>query len=128
VVFERLIPPEERHGLGQYFTSELLCDLTTAFCVRSVNDNVCDPTCGTGTFLLSAYSRLRWLGTRDHSTLLSRLWGIDIAPFPAELAVINLFRQDLAATSNFPRIACQAGVSSRVTSKDSRFQRHNLNL
>jgi hypothetical protein len=39
--------------------------------------------------------------------LLSQLWGIDIAPFPAELAVINLFRQNLTATGNFPRIACR---------------------
>ncbi len=105
-VFERLIPPEERHGLGQYFTSENLCDLVNAFCITTPTDRVLDPTCGTGTFLIRAYDRLRWLGQHDHSTLLTQLWGIDIAPFPAELATINLFRQKIAEHGNFPRVLC----------------------
>ena len=106
-VFERLIPPEDRHLLGQYFTSETLCDLGIAFCVQTPNANVIDPTCGTGTFLIRAYDRKKWLGNHDHASLLSQLWGVDIAPFPAELAVINLFRQNLHAEGNFPRIACR---------------------
>ena len=106
-VFERLIPPEERHGLGQYFSSEPLCDITVAFCIRSPTDLTLDPTCGTGTFNIRSYDRLRWLGQHDHPTLLSQIWGIDIAPFPAELAVINLFRQNVASSSNFPRITCR---------------------
>jgi len=106
-VFERLIPPEERSGLGQYFTSENLCDLVNAFCINSPTDKVLDSTCGTGTFLIRAYDRLRWLGQHDHFTLLSQLWGVDIAPFPAELATINLFRQKISEYGNFPRIICQ---------------------
>jgi len=106
-VFERLIPPEERHGLGQYFTSENLCDLINAFCINSPTNKVLDPSCGTGTFLIRAHDRLRWLGQHDHVTLLSQLWGVDIAPFPAELATINLFRQDIAQYGNFPRVICQ---------------------
>ena len=106
-VFERLIPPEERHGLGQYFTAEPLCDLTVAFCIRSPKDLALDPACGTGTFNIRSYDRLRWLGQHDHTTLLSQIWGIDVAPFPAELAVINLFRQNVASSANFPRIVCR---------------------
>jgi len=34
-VFEKLIPPEERHSLGQYFTPENLVDLINAFCIRT---------------------------------------------------------------------------------------------
>lgn len=105
-VFERLIPPEERHGLGQYFTSENLCDFVAAFCIRTPTDTVFDPTCGTGTFLIRSYDRLRWLGNLDHAALLSQIWGVDIAPFPAELATINLFRQRIAEHGNFPRIIC----------------------
>jgi len=107
IVFERLIPPEERHGLGQYFTPENLCDLIIAFCVQSAEEHVLDPTCGTGTFLIRAYERMQSLGLKDHVKLLSRLWGIDIAPFPAELATINLFRQRVAEHENFPRIICR---------------------
>ena len=107
IVFERLIPPEDRHFLGQYFTSEPLCDLGVAFCVQSPRAAVADVTCGTGTFLIRSYDCKRWLGNHNHAALLAELWGIDIAPFPAELAVINLFRQNLTASGNFPRIVCQ---------------------
>jgi type I restriction enzyme M protein len=104
-VFERLIPPEDRHALGQYFTPEPLVDLIVAFCVRNPDDAVLDPTCGTGTFPLRAYDRFRTrLGVHDHRALLSQLWGVDIAPFPAELATINLFRQRVGDPGNFPRI------------------------
>jgi type I restriction-modification system DNA methylase subunit len=106
-VFERLIPPEERHALGQYFTREDLVDLITAFCIRSHDANVLDPTCGTGTFLLRAYDRKKTLGEHNHQKLLESLWGIDIARFPAELATINLYRQNLTDYANFPRIVSQ---------------------
>jgi len=105
-VFERLIPAEDRHALGQYFTREDLVDLILAFCLRSKDDTVLDPTCGTGTFLLRAYNHHWVMGEKDHSRLLSRLWGVDVAPFPAELATINLYRQNLAVYDNFPRIIC----------------------
>ncbi len=103
-VFEKLIPYEERHSLGQYFTPENLVDLINAFCVRTVNDVVLDPTCGTGTFLTRAYDKMKVAGQRDHKKLLSQLWGTDIASFPAQLATINLFRQDLSDRVNFPRV------------------------
>jgi len=106
-VFEQLIPREERHGLGQFFTPEPLADLICAFCVRRPDDLVLDPTAGTGTFLIRAYDRLYWMGAQQHTKLLSQLWGVDIAPFPAELATINLFRQRVDEHGNFPRILCQ---------------------
>lgn len=42
-VFENLIPPEERHRLGQYFTPENLVDFIVAFCVRTGEDIVLGP-------------------------------------------------------------------------------------
>ncbi|MCM8782324.1 MAG: N-6 DNA methylase, partial [Candidatus Omnitrophica bacterium] len=106
-VFERLIPSEERHALGQYFTREDLVDIIIAFCVHKPDAKVIDPTCGTGTFLLRAYDRKKILGEHNHQRLLEAIWGIDIARFPAELATINLYRQNLADYNNFPRIVAQ---------------------
>jgi type I restriction enzyme M protein len=103
-VFEQLIPTEERHRLGQYFTPDKLVDLIVAFCVRQKDDTIADPTCGTGTFLIRAYDRLKQLGQTKHKELLENIWGIDVAHFPAELATINLYRQDMSDYSNFPRI------------------------
>lgn len=104
-VFEKLIPQQERHALGQYFTPENLVDFILAFCIRQRDDTVLDPTCGTGTFLLRAYNKkMRHLGMVEHKQLLPQIWGVDIAHFPAELATINLFRQNLSDYANFPRI------------------------
>ncbi|MBF0517973.1 MAG: SAM-dependent DNA methyltransferase, partial [Nitrospirae bacterium] len=103
-VFEKLIPPDERHTLGQYYTNEDLVDLITAFCVRIRSDKVLDPACGTGTFLIRAYDRLKNWGERDHKKLLSMIWGIDVSHFPAELATINLYKQNIEDYENFPRI------------------------
>jgi len=103
-VFEKLIPEEARHSLGQYFTPDNLVDLIISFCVQNGDDFVMDPTCGTGTFLIRSYHKLRNLKSRRHHKLLEQIWGFDIAGFPAELATINLFRQDFGDYSNFPRV------------------------
>ena len=63
-----------------------------------------DPTCGTGTFLIRSYNRLKQYGPKAHHELLNQIWGIDIAGFPAELATINLCRQNFGDYLNFPRV------------------------
>ncbi len=105
-IFEELIPPQERHLLGQYFTREDLVDFIIGFVVNNSEGYYCDPTCGSGTFLNRLYSRLRWLSgnKKQHHELLSQIWGIDIAHFPAELATINLFKNKIGDYTNFPHV------------------------
>ena len=105
-VLEKLVPEDARRSLGQYFTPDRLADLIVAFCMQSGDAVVMDPTCGTGTFLMRAYSRMQYLGMKrkPHHQMLSQLWGFDIAGFPAELATINLCRQNLSDYQNFPRV------------------------
>ena len=90
--------------LGQFYTPASVADLIVSFCVDQTSQAILDPGCGTGTFLLSSYRLLRDATGKNHSALLDRLWGMDISPFACELAVINLFRQDLASFDNFPRV------------------------
>lgn len=79
-IFERLIAPDERHKLGQYFTPSYVVDLINTFCIRSVDNVALDPGCGAGTFLVRAYSRLKRLDSgKHHEELLEQLWGIDKA-------------------------------------------------
>jgi hypothetical protein len=104
-LFEELIDPEHRHILGQYFTREDLVDLVIGTIVNDPAKTYADPTCGSGTFLIRLYSRLRYLNPRlRHEEILSKIWGIDIGKFPAELSTINLFRQDVSNFENFPRV------------------------
>ncbi len=108
-ILEGLIPEEERHALGQYFTREDLVDLIIGFVADSAEVAYLDPTCGSGTFLNRLYSRLSWLSgyRRTHRQLLELLWGVDIAHFPAELATVNLFRKNVRDIANFPRVVVQ---------------------
>ena len=57
-IYEDLIPGEERHQLGQFYTPKPIAELITRWCVRSPDDKVLDPGCGSGTFLVEAYKRL----------------------------------------------------------------------
>jgi len=105
-IFQSLIPERERHKLGQYFTRSDVVDLIVGTTIISCDDYILDPSCGAGTFLVRAYSRLKNKGFRGpHREFLEKLWGIDIARFPAHLSTINLATRDLSETQNYPRIA-----------------------
>jgi len=105
-LFEEIIEPEQRHTLGQYFTNENLVDLLIGISVNDKDGYYCDPTCGSGTFLIRLYDRLKFINGYNirHEELLNRIWGIDIGKFPSELSTINLFRQEAKNFKNFPRV------------------------
>ena len=116
-VFEQLIPGDERIALGQYYTSDALADVILGLALDTPTDRVLDPAVGTGTFLRRAHQRLRNTTKLRHEEILDRLWGIDISAFAAELAVINLCRQDLDSQSNFPRIAVRDFFDLKTTER-----------
>lgn len=104
-IFERLIPQNERHNLGQYFTSPDVVDLILKFCLHHEDDKILDPSCGAGTFLVRAYQHKKLMNQRkSHESILESLWGNDIAKFPAHLATINLAINDLGVDKNYPNI------------------------
>lgn len=103
-IFERLIPRGEQILLGQFYTPRHVADLLIAITIDGERPRVLDPGCGSGTFLMSAYDYLASRAGLKHKDLLPLLWGFDLSPFAAELAAINLFRQDLSEFNNFPRI------------------------
>ena len=121
-MYERLISPAERRRFGQFYTSPDVVDLINAFCIRNPDDRVLDPACGGGTFLVRAYSRKHALAQSpggppvSHESLLSEIFGIDIAAFPAQLSTINLAVRHLSDEANYPRVArdsffnAQAGI------------------
>jgi type I restriction-modification system DNA methylase subunit len=104
-IFERLIPQDERHNLGQYFTNTDVVDIILRFCLRHEEDKVLDPACGAGTFLVRAYQHKKMMNQRlRHEDILDTLWGNDIAKFPAHLSTINLAIRDLGVDKNYPNI------------------------
>lgn len=103
-VLENLVPAEEKQRFGQYFTPEVLAYLVAYPVVKDRNSYLFDPTSGTGTFLNVFYHLLRYYGNTEHTNLLNHIWGNDVSHFPAILSVINLYKQDVTQTDNFPRV------------------------
>lgn len=106
-IYEGVIPPERRHDMGEYYTPPSICDLITRLTIEDANDEVLDPACGSGGFLVSAYHRKRDLFPEDrgvHDLLLNQIYGIDVNRFPAHLSAINLAIQDLESYTDHVNI------------------------
>lgn len=104
-VFERLIPENERHKLGQYYTRSDVVDIINCFCIRDAKDSVLDTSCGAGTFLVRAYKRKKHLNPKlTHAEILDSLYGIDVSKFAAHLSMINLANMDLSSVEVHPKI------------------------
>ncbi len=116
-VFESLIPIEERHYLGQYYTRADVVDFIEAFCIKSADDTVFDPSCGSGTFLVRAYYHLKEKAKQKrHKELLSQIYGTDINQFPAHLSVINLTLRDSSELTNKVNVLVNDFFNLRPTS------------
>jgi hypothetical protein len=110
-IYEDLIPGEERHRLGQFYTPRPIAELIVKWAVRSPDDKVLDPGCGSGTFLVEAYKRLAELKLKRsfgeikhvpgdvHRQILRQLYAIDIDEFPAHLTTMNLAMKNVRVPS-----------------------------
>ncbi len=105
-VYEGLLPPRERHQLGQFYTPPTIARLITKWAIRSGRDRVLDAGCGSGTFLIEAYKRLlKQKFNKDydagaypsctkeyneHQEVLNQLYGVDINAFASLFTSIHL--------------------------------------
>ena len=115
-IYEELIPGEERHALGQFYTPKPIAELIVRWSIRSPDDKILDPGCGSGTFLVEAYKRLAELKLRRpfneirrvpedvHRQILRQLYGIDINEFPTHLTTMNLAMKNVRAPSEVMNI------------------------
>lgn len=131
-ILENLVPREEKQKFGQYFTSETLANLVAFPVIQTNQDYLLDPTSGTGTFLNSFYQILKYHGNTNHSELLNHIWGNDVSHFPAILSVINLYKQDVTQTDNFPRVTrddfFNLNVGNKINFPDSRNYQEHIEL
>ncbi len=104
-IYNKLIDNQEQHDRGQHFTNINEVDIVNAFCINKNTKLVLDSGCGAGTFIVRAYVLLKKLNPDlTHEELLERLWGIEIATFPAFLATMNLSLMDIKTKDNYPVI------------------------
>jgi hypothetical protein len=86
-VYQELIDLETRHGLGEYYTPDWLCERVVNEVDMEADSRVLDPACGSGSFLRAVIARLR----REHpersaADLAEQVVGIDIHPLSVQIA------------------------------------------
>jgi hypothetical protein len=120
-VFHEFLPFETRKLLGAFYTKPQAAELLTGIAIDNSEAVVFDPACGSGTLLVAAYRQKRRLLPPDlppreqrrkhHDFVERQLFGVDIMPFAAHLAAMNLTLQDVHAKVNILRI----GVGHSLT-------------
>ena len=98
VIYEELIPADERHQLGQFYTPPQICELLTKWAIREPTDRVLDAASGSGTFTVKAYRVLKdkkAITGDAHKEILAQLSAIDINSFPGHLTAMNLAMRDV---------------------------------
>ena len=80
-IYERFIPREVRHALGEFYTPDWLAEHGMDLLEWQPANSLTDPTCGSGTFLLEAIRRRRKADSgATAQSLLAGIHGIDLNP------------------------------------------------
>lgn len=94
-IYQELVDPQERHDLGEYYTPDWLADYVTSNSA-SPQDDILDPACGSGTFLISSinmkkeeFSREGLEGERILRKILDSVVGIDVHPIAILTSKVN---------------------------------------
>ncbi len=105
-IFHEFLPPETRKQLGAFYTRPQAAEILAGLTIDRPDEKVLDPACGSGTLLVSAYRKKMTMGKgRPHKRLVEEeLTGIDIMPFAAHLAALNLTMQSPMEVTNRTRI------------------------
>jgi len=105
-IFHEFLPDDTRKRLGTFYTRPIAADILAGLAIDKADDKVIDPACGSGTLLVSAYRRKMQIGKgRPHKKLVEEeLTGVDIMPFAAHLAALNLTMQSPREPTDKTRI------------------------
>ncbi|MGI8470447.1 MAG: Eco57I restriction-modification methylase domain-containing protein [Pyrinomonadaceae bacterium] len=90
-VYQELIDLDTRHALGEYYTPDWLCERVAAEFNFTETDKILDPSCGSGSFLRAAISRIKFLNPNTKiENLNEQIYGIDIHPLSVQIAKTTL--------------------------------------
>lgn len=108
---------DSKSGAGQYFTPRALIWAMSEAINPQPTELICDPACGTGGFLLEAYSHAKQIAKANQDTKAleklesTNIRGIDITPLVVTLASMNLFLHGIG-TKSTPPITCADSLES----------------
>ncbi|AMW10141.1 DNA methyltransferase [Streptomyces qaidamensis] len=102
---------DTKTGAGQYFTPRPLIKAIMDVVQPRPTDTITDPACGTGGFLIAAYHYIlehhkQELSPQEFQALGSgRIWGQELVPNTARLAVMNMLLHGLGSAAGQSLIA-----------------------
>jgi len=105
-IFHEFLPKDTRKQLGAFYTKPQAAEILAGLSIQNADDKVLDPACGSGTLLVAAYRKKSSIGkVRSHHKIVEEeLTGVDIMPFAAHLAALNLTMQSPLEVTNKTRI------------------------
>lgn len=94
-VYQELVDPETRKGLGEFYTPEWLTELLLRSLIQAIPEgSILDPACGSGTFLFTAIelkkehlSQLKGPALLQH--VVETVQGIDVHPLAVIISKAN---------------------------------------
>jgi len=100
-----LVTAKLRRERGIYYTPRSITSyILSQLPIESIDEEdryLCDPCCGSGSFMLAGFDRLsallpsEWTPSRRHQYLRARLIGFDIDDFATEIATLSLVLADV---------------------------------
>lgn len=94
---------EVKSGAGQYFTPRPVIEAIIECVDPKIGETVCDPACGTGGFLLSAYDHMK-VQSQDRDKLRKlredTFTGVDIVDEVVRLSAMNLYLHGVGDNSS----------------------------
>lgn len=115
--FHSLIPLDVRKSVAAYYTNPAAARLLANISINDADAEVADFACGSGTLLLGSYERKKDLLFGDinpdvHETFVDEhITGVDIMPFAAHLATVQLALQNPGYETHATRIAIEDSTS-----------------
>jgi hypothetical protein len=92
MLYQELVDPEDRSGLGEFYTPDWLAELILED-IGYKAGVLLDPACGSGTFLFSAINRLRDQGLAGKKLVkyvMESIIGLDVHPVAVLMAKANV--------------------------------------
>jgi len=106
-IFHELMPSKIRKLLAAFYTRPSAADLLSKLTISRSDQTVFDPSCGSGTILVSAYRRKLALfqeegkiGNPHQRFCQEEIYGSDVMPFAVHLTGANLSSLDPSVTLN----------------------------
>ncbi|RIB35503.1 MAG: N-6 DNA methylase [Candidatus Nanoclepta minutus] len=119
-VYHEILPFRTRKVFATFYTHPIAAEILAGLTIDNYNETVIDPACGSGTLLVAAYNAKKELyrinsvedEVRLHKKFVeSDITGIDIMPFAAHIAAMNLSLQNIDVETNSLRIGVEDSLN-----------------